>query len=252
MTPKDEGAAGLSPSSRELLSQFKLSDQIYQQLFERIVSGEMPVDSRLPTEAHLTQQFGVSRPIVREALARLREDGLIASRQGSGSYVLRRPDQATVGFGPLNSIADIQRCYEFRAALEGPAAGLAAIRRQPDDIDRLRAALDGLSAAVKTGAVGVEADFEFHMSVVRASKNRFFLTTIESLTMQIGFGIRLARNLSLTIDDRLARVQSEHQAVFDAILAGDRERAERAMVTHITNARHRIFEGQPAAEALAL
>lgn len=243
-----EDAVDLSPSSRELLSQFKLSDQVYQQLFEMIVSGEMPVDARLPSEAVLTARFGVSRPIVREALARLREDGLIASRQGSGSYVLRRPDQATVGFGPLNSIADIQRCYEFRAALEGPAAALAAQRRQPDDIDNLRAALQRLSSAVETGAVGVEADFEFHMSVVRASKNRFFLTTVESLSPQIGFGIRLARSLSLKVEERLSAVQAEHTAVFEAIVAGDRDAAEQAMVTHIQNARRRVFEGQPSFE----
>ena len=68
-----------------------LADQVYDQLLAKILEEEYPVHSRLPAEELLAQTFGVSRPIVRAALSRLRDDGIVQSRRGSGSYVLRRP-----------------------------------------------------------------------------------------------------------------------------------------------------------------
>ena len=108
------------------------SGGIYEKIFERIVSGELAVNARLPSEADLARSCGVSRPVVREALARLREDGIIVSRQGSGSYVKRRPDSAILRFIPVSSIADVQRGFEFRAGLEGAAAALAARAEESD------------------------------------------------------------------------------------------------------------------------
>src|ERR671916_1206506 len=131
-------AAGLATAAVEA----KLSAGIYEKLFERIVAGEFPVNARLPSETELARRFGASRPVVREALARLRDDGLIVSRQGSGSYVRRRPDQAVLQFVPVGSIADIQRCFEFRAGLEAAAAALAATRWEDGDLADIKAAFD--------------------------------------------------------------------------------------------------------------
>ena len=89
-------------------------------------------------------RLGASRPVVREALARLREDGVIVSRQGSGSYVRRRPDLAILRFVPVGSIADVQRGFEFRVGLEGAAAALAAERWEEADIAEIRRALTAL------------------------------------------------------------------------------------------------------------
>ena len=86
----------------------RLSGGIYEHIFERIVAGEFPGNARLPSETELALRLGASRPVVREALARLREDGVIVSRQGSGSYVRRRPDLAILRFVPVGSIADVQ------------------------------------------------------------------------------------------------------------------------------------------------
>src|SRR3712207_4675106 len=128
----------------------KLSAGIYERLFELIVGGEFPVNARLPSETALAQRFGASRPVVREALARLRDDGLIVSRQGSGSYVKRRPDQAVLQFVPVGSIADIQRCFEFRVGLEGAAAALAAERWEEPDLAEIKAAFGELETAIRS------------------------------------------------------------------------------------------------------
>src|ERR687895_671455 len=144
-----EGAAArASPGGVEA----KLSSGIYEQLFERIVVGEFPVNARLPSETELARRFGASRPVVREALARLRDDGLIVSRQGSGSYVKKRPDQAVLQFVPVGSIADIQRCFEFRAGLEAAAAALAATRWEEGDLADIKAAFD--EACIEMGQLG--------------------------------------------------------------------------------------------------
>ena len=97
----------------------KLSHQVYDRIFERIVSGEYAESSRLPSESDLSRRFGASRPIVREALARLRDDGLIVSRQGSGSYVQRRPDAAVLRFVP----GRVGRRYSAMLRVPGRARG---------------------------------------------------------------------------------------------------------------------------------
>jgi DNA-binding FadR family transcriptional regulator len=225
----------------------KLSSGIYEQLFEHIVAGEFPVNTRLPSETELAQRFGASRPVIREALARLRDDGLIVSRQGSGSYVKRRPDEAVLRFVPVGSIADIQRCFEFRVGLEGAAAALAAERWEEPDLAEIKAAFDELETCIKTGQLGVEADEHFHRAVAQATHNQYHVSVQTSLQPHIAFGMSLTRNLSLRRPvQRLRVVQDEHLAILDAIEARDGARARAAMEIHIDNARRRMFEGAAA------
>jgi GntR family transcriptional repressor for pyruvate dehydrogenase complex len=224
-------------------SEAKLSAGIYQRIFELIISGEFSVDSRLPAETELAQRFGASRPVVREALARLRDDGIIVSRRGSGSYVKRRPDTAVLRFVPVSSIADIQRFFEFRIGLEGVAAALAAKRWEDDDLAEIRAAFDELEACIREGRLGVEGDERFHLAVAKATRNDYHVSVQNSLHPHITFGMNLMRNLSLLrTAERLRLVQDEHRAIVEAIAARDAEAAGAAMRTHIDNARHRMFD----------
>jgi GntR family transcriptional regulator, transcriptional repressor for pyruvate dehydrogenase complex len=227
----------------------KLSHQIYERIFELIVSGEYPERSRLPSEFELSRRFGASRPIVREALARLRDDGLIVSRQGSGSYVQRRPDAAVLRFVPVGSVADIQRCFEFRVGLEGAAAALAALRWEEEDLAEIRAALEDLDDCIREGRLGVEADARFHRGIAEATHNPFHVSVQRSLEPHVAFGMNLARNLSLLRPAaRLRIVQDEHEVIVAAIEARDSARAQKAMEVHVENARRRVFEGTPASE----
>jgi GntR family transcriptional regulator, transcriptional repressor for pyruvate dehydrogenase complex len=222
----------------------KLSAGIYEQLFERIVGGEFPVNARLPSETELARRFGASRPVVREALARLRDDGLIVSRQGSGSYVKRRPDQAVLRFVPVGSIADIQRCFEFRAGLEGAAAALAAVRWEEHDLAQIKTAFRELEACIEAGQLGVDADERFHRAVAEATHNPYQILVQTSLQPHIAFGMTLTRNLSLLrAAERLRAVQDEHRAILEAIENRHPDGARAAMQAHIENARRRMFEG---------
>jgi GntR family transcriptional regulator, transcriptional repressor for pyruvate dehydrogenase complex len=224
----------------------KLSCQVYERIFELIVSGECPERSRLPSEFELSRRFGASRPVVREALARLRDDGLIVSRQGSGSYVQRRPDAAVLRFVPVGSIADIQRCFEFRVGFEGAAAALAAERWEEEDCAEIKAAFQDLEECIRDGRLGVDADARFHRAIAQATHNPFHVSVQRSLEPHMAFGMNLARNLSLLRPTtRLAIVQKEHEIIVEAIEARSGSRARIAMETHIENARRRVFEGAP-------
>ena len=205
----------------------RLSDRIYDHVLGQIAIGILPVNCRLPPENGLAELLGVSRPVVREALTRLRDDGLIASRQGAGWFVTRRPAANAFDFAPVSSIPDIQRCFVFRMAVEGDAAALAARNRDRQSLRRIQQVLTRLDTMVaqgREGGLGVEEDLLFHRTIAEASGNRFFVETLTSLREQIAIGVNLNRNLSLIQPrGRILRGQQEHRRVFEAIEAQDED-----------------------------
>jgi DNA-binding FadR family transcriptional regulator len=132
---------------------------------ELIGRGEFDDAGRLPSEVVLANRFGVSRPVVREALSHLRSMGFIVSRKGSGSYIKKPAETAphhlgAVGFGPVNSLAEVRKCYEFRIGLEGEAAYYAAQNRTPETLAAMREALKRMEAAISRGLVGMSEAIE--------------------------------------------------------------------------------------------
>ena len=222
-------------------------DRLYESLLGRILAGDYAPGSRLPSEEVLAAEFGVSRPTVRQALARLREEDFITSRRGSGSYVRAPEDEPQAPFAPISCVADIERCFEFRLTVETRAAELAARNRGPAELAALRAAHDHLEAVLATGALGNEADFRFHDAVAEASGNRYFLETLRVLRPHVDTCMRMLPRLAQRRTPvRIARVQAEHRAILDAIAACDTAAAGRAMASHIASAQRRIFEGDAA------
>ena len=228
-----------------------LGEQLSRRIGQLIDSGEFAEGARLPAESDLAERFGVSRPIIREALSRLRSQGRILSRRGSGSYVQKpedapSPARAETPFGPLNSLAQVKKCYQFRATIEGDAAFYASQHRTAEALAQMRAALEKLEAAVAGRQVGISPDYEFHVAIARASGNEFFETVMRQLQTPIEFTINLARSLSLTRTvEHMMTIQGEHVAIFAAIETGDGETARRVMRSHLENACLRIFDGPP-------
>lgn len=222
-----------------------LSSVAYQKILVSIINGEYPANEKLPSEAKLCEKYGVSRPVLREALTRLKEDNLIVSRRGSGSFVIKRPDDTVLSFSKISSISDIQRCFEFRTNLEGSAAGLAATRRTADQLGRIVAAAEKINEANRLHAIASEEDFEFHLAIAEAANNHYYSTVMKSLRENIKEGMNITRTLSLKSSDsnRMALVQDEHNTILRHIIDGDAEKAESAMKDHLNNARIRMFEG---------
>jgi GntR family transcriptional regulator, transcriptional repressor for pyruvate dehydrogenase complex len=231
----------------------RLGEQLALKIAKAIELGEYPDGARLPTENDLAARFGVSRPVIREALSRLRDQGLVASRRGSGSYVRLAEAAAAPGggaFAPIKSLSEVRRCFEFRATIEGDAAWHAALNRTPKSLEAMEEALKKLEVAIVSGQVGMSPDLEFHLAVARATDNPYFETVIRLLAQPIEFTINLARSLSMSrpIEHKMT-IQAEHIGIYRAIEAGDADKARSIMRAHLGNACSRIFDGTPMVSA---
>lgn len=232
------------PDNNEKGHEPTLADHVYDRLLQDIIDGLYPVSHRLPSETLLSKSCGVSRPVLREALARLREDGIISTRQGSGNYVAQRPDHSVGAIVPLGSISDIQRCYEFRIDIEPLCAGWAALRRTDEQVAELERAIDRFNKTYLAHDPGAEADLEIHMVIARSTGNPFHITAMEMMARQIAFGMHLSRSLTLrAATPRNTLVEEEHAAVFEAIREQNEDAARTAMKRHLINARDRMFVG---------
>jgi GntR family transcriptional repressor for pyruvate dehydrogenase complex len=224
-----------------------LSDRIYEALKDRIANGAYAADERLPGEYDLAASFEVSRPIVREALERLRNDGLIYSRRGAGSFA--RPGHLNgtaqrVGFAPVESVADIQRCYEFRLTIEPEAAAYAALRRNDEAMAAIAAALALMSDATRQQRHREDADFAFHIAVAKAANNHYHLSALQALREHIAVGMKLHGLALIGAKPGLQRVFAEHSGVFDAIQNRKPELAAERMRAHLQGSLDRLFEGR--------
>lgn len=224
------------------------SDQLYERMTSLIGGGAFAEGSRLPAESELARRFNVSRPMVREVLSRLRENGIIVSRKGAGSFVQGLSgdpaERSALCFAPISSLAQIRQCYDFRMAVEGEAAFWAAQNRSAETLVEMRDALDRLEDAIARRVVGMDADRDFHLAVARASANDFFRTAMNALRPSIAFLINLSRSFTLTRPvEHMRVVQAEHIAIFVAIENGDQEGARSTMRKHISDTWTRIFEG---------
>lgn len=225
----------------------KLSDVLEAELLKDIRAGFFGPEGRLPSENELSKRFGVSRPIVREALKRLRDDGLIHSRQGAGSFVraVEKPQPKPADPVPLvQSIADVRKFYEYRLLIEGEIAASAAQHANDEAIRLIKSKLDLIQNAIDGGLVGVDQDYEFHFSIASATGNHFFENALNLVQPHLGFVIDLARSFSiLGTGEHLAMVQGEHTAVYEAIVKRDPEGARASMRAHIAAAQERVFFG---------
>jgi len=212
----------------------KAYEQVADQLRELIVGGELAPGHRLPNEAALGVQFGVSRATVREALRVLATQSLIRTTKGAtgGSFViLPTADHvsdflsSSISLLSQTETVSLHDFLELRALLEIPAARLAARRRTPETLERLRSALP--EAAVPPERF--EADRDFHSHLVLAAGN-----TLLSIATQPIFLV-LQRNLSrVTLDPAVGRrVHADHVAVAAAVEAGDEDAAAEEMERHL-------------------
>ncbi len=245
--PPAEAAREEQPGDLRLVrrQRERLGDQLYGQILQKIISGELKEGDKLPSEHRICQVFAVSRPTVREALMRLHADGLVTTRQGSGTFVRKRPSDKLAGLASVSDVAALLRCMEVRIALEGKAAALAAQRRTPDQMRRISSALAALRSSMENGTDPMQADFAFHRAVAEASGNTVFAELLDMLGAAIQGGMRIALGLTRAGSrERARRVVEEHETIAEAIERSDSEGADLAMRYHLNRARQRIVDGQ--------
>lgn len=209
-------------------------------LHEKIVPGE-----RLPTEDNLAKKFGVSRITIREAFKKLSVMGLVDIRQGEGSFVNEAsPDFFMRPILPMMVLQErnMDHLYDIRRSIEAGAARSAALYRQPEDLKVLQRhqAIMEQSFEVRTKRDQeryTDADHDFHVALMKASHNAYFLKIYDAISSILKAGIE---KTSRTITGRQASL-SEHRAIMEAIEAKDPEQAEALMITHIENAKAYYF-----------
>ncbi|WP_068093769.1 FadR/GntR family transcriptional regulator [Novosphingobium rosa] len=219
----------------------RLADEAYAGIVQLIVSEDLQLGARLPSETHLAERLGVSRAIIREALARLQSDGLTQARVGSGSYVTRRPDRLLARHLPLDEIAAAFGTYEVRFVLEPEAARLAALRHGLEDMAGIMACLDALKQALLSGQSADGEDMALHRAIMVASGNIAFVAAFDALAHGTGQIMRAGVDIARSRPPEIIRTMlSEHEEIVEAIHLRDGERAALTMRWHLSQGRRRL------------
>ncbi|MEP9351994.1 FadR/GntR family transcriptional regulator [Xanthobacter sp. KR7-65] len=219
-----------------------LADTLAYRLREEIASGRLKPGEKLPTEQRMAETYGVSRPIVREAVGRLKHDGLVTSRQGAGAFVADPGAAAAfrLDIADLSDRGEMSAIVELLMAVEANATAHAAVRRSAEDIARIRVQLEAMQAAVDRGDPGVDEDMGFHRAIVEATGNPYFRDLSQFLDHRVRHFIRIARANTARLGGLAQAVQHEHEAIFAAIVAKDAEAARAAAEDHLRNAATRL------------
>ncbi|MBB3966943.1 FCD domain-containing protein [Rhizobium metallidurans] len=205
------------------LSKINLAETATEAIRAEILAKRWAVGDKLPNEAALSAMLSVSRGTVREAVRVLVSQGLLETRQGSGTYVLSTTDTAL----PLTMArrAGLRDLFEARCALDVEAARLAALRHTPRTIATLRALLasrGNFEGGDKTAFI--ERDLAFHKAVIAASENRAMIEIYDFFSASIAETIEATLGADIPEPDMQA-----HAAIIDAIATGDAEKADAAV-----------------------
>jgi DNA-binding FadR family transcriptional regulator len=226
------------------------TERVYQELLAGIKDGRFQANSRLPTENELAETFSVSRPVVRNALALLRRDGLVRSIRGSGTIVLFNTSDAASDHRHVEvtggSVRDLQRCFEYRLLVEGEAAYAAALRHNPNSLDKISESIYASRGATMPAPYQTFQTFDFHRAVVDAADNVFLERSLDFVVNSAGFRVYLSRSGRGTdTSSETARVNGEHIEIFRLIERRQANDAREAMKGHIQRALDRFMERVP-------
>lgn len=217
-----------------------LPEELAAIMMRRIESGEFHPGDILPSEQNLADMFKVSRTVVREALARLKYEGIIESKRGSGPIVRG----ATPERGFTMNVEDLSQgelfdFMEFRIIMEGEAAALAARRRSSKHLAQLREHLADMRKAVDNKESGNEPDYLFHQLIADCAGNQYLANFLKFLSAKIWLGVYRARWKSNQLPELADAVYEEHRAVFLAIEASAPHLARAMAQRHIINSAKR-------------
>lgn len=221
-----------------------LSTIVAESLAEKIRSGQLAPGVQLPTEAELCAEYDVSRTVVREAVARLRSDGMVVPHQGRGMFVseMPGPQKFSIPDDALKTLPETIALLELRLSVEVEAAGLCAERRTEAEADAIRALMEQVDAQHEDpSAVQIHYDYDFHLAIAKAARNEFihgFLSYLKPMIVpryQLGYVVASGRK-----DTYYARIHNEHEAIVGAIERQDAGAARRAMRKHLLNSLERV------------
>lgn len=218
----------------QALDRRSLAHDAAEHLRELIGSGALQPGDKLPPERALATRLGVSRPTLREAVRGLVIMGMLETRHGAGTFVVR---QAPVG-DPLTLTIDLQdapieELFEIRLLLEPSVTERAAARITPDELDDLRDTLRRMDALIGEPGPFSLADVEFHRTIHIAARSAMMLSLLDGIA---DLSLR-GRTISTTMSSVRKRTTVEHRAILEALDARDPVLAREAMAAHLMHIR---------------
>jgi DNA-binding FadR family transcriptional regulator len=218
----DSRTAG-QPAHRPL-ARLSAAEAVFNAIRGDIESGAIPVGSKLSSESTLSQQYGVSRSVIREALRSCTALGLTVTRTGKGTFVIASKVANDLTLGQYSA----RDLTEARPHIEVPAAGLAAERRTPEELDVLRGIVAAMAAETDPES-WVALDSSFHATIARASGNKVFASVVADIRDALA---HQSETLNM-VADRQHASDIEHQQILAAIETGSAENARAAMAHHL-------------------
>ena len=215
----------------------KLYQQVAGSVSAGIAEGRYPIGTRLPSERDLAEEFGVSRPTVREAMIALEIRGLVEARPGSGIYVT----EATPTPGPAPEL-DIGafELTEARRLFESEACALAASAISDEELGQLDSIVaDMIGENTMASSIGEQADRRFHMTIAKATRNAAIVMVVKNL-----WDLRWRSPLCAAMLERARQVGvrpliEDHEVILKALKARDPRAAREAMRAHLS----RVIDG---------
>lgn len=221
-----------------------LSTLVADSLSEKIRSGALRPGAQLPTEAELCAEYDVSRTVVREAVARLRSEGIVIPQQGRGMFVSEAPGPRNFSIPEhaLKALPETISLLELRLSVEVEAAGLCAERRTNAEGAAIRALMEQVDARHDDpAAVQIHYDYDFHLAIARATRNEFIHGFLVYLRPVIVPRFQLGHLVAPELKDAYyARVHGEHEKIVRAIEKRDGRAARQSMRKHLCNSLERV------------
>jgi GntR family transcriptional regulator, transcriptional repressor for pyruvate dehydrogenase complex len=209
-------------------------------LTREIAQGRLKPGDQLPTEQSLAATFGVSRNVVREAIARLRSEGRVWSQQGRGAFVSESTAASVLKIEHDDSqpVDAFIALFQFRSILEVQGTSLAARLRTEADLEHMREAIEAMATAIYGSVAWLNGDVAFHQAIAGATHNTYVMQVV-------GFVSERVRESILAVgehrsDDMAQVTEREHRRILSAIEAQDEVAARQAMQAHLAGAAKRV------------
>lgn len=220
-----------------------LFEEIIVAIEEFIQTENISPGEKLPSENELSEHFGVSKTVIREALSVLKANGIIEKKSGAGIF-LRDTDVKVISKKIASKLMEkdqLQQIMEFRRGIEVEAAGIAALKATREDINLIERSHEKLMEAYQNGSIGIDEDYQFHAYIIKASYNPFYQDTFNTVSKVFEDGMRLSKLQSAKLPGRFNEVDREHRAIITGLLEQNPKKASGAMREHLLRTEEKIW-----------
>ena len=225
----------------------RLPDEVATTITGAIEGGRLRPGDRLPTEAELSERFGVARTVVREAISLLKYDGVVQSRRGVGAFVTESGRRTAFRISPacFEKRRRIVQLLQLRTGVQAGASALAAEQRTEAEMAEVEALFEAMAAADAAGPQAalerrVDAELDLYRRITEASGNEYYVEVVGMIEANIQDNLRSAFLKNAAASEFGPAIMAEHRAVLEGLRARDAEATRLATRTRFERAAERL------------